>query len=433
MNISKCLLIATTLLPIFLSPASAQISDPVRTVQIRTVDFVRQSIEVHNFGIDDQPLDGWRFCTHDEDQVRRYSSPPAFNGFTLMAGESMFLMYNNDASAPNEFNINSIGNFALPLDTEGAYGIQFYFQTPFGIGSNIADHMQFSLNGLDDGQADERSDEAVLGGLWNDENDWIAVTPETSSISINEAVVMNELHSSTDYLVENPDVVTAEIINDELVIMGTQGPDDILITQIGGQLEVDSNQSGLQFFDLQEVDRVVVNGFNGADEIIANVGIPTLLFGGFGADIIVGGSDTNEIFGGPGADDIIGGPLADQINSGRGQDFVSALGGDDVIIGGDADDELLGGPGNDDILGGLGADTLVGGNGSDTLVGNAGADTLLGGAGDDDLTGLGGADDLNGGGGNDLLRGGAGFDTLNGSAGTDEALDVGEVEISIEI
>lgn len=433
MNILKYLCIATVLFPFSLSIASAQISDPVRTVQIRTVDFERQSIEVHNFGVDDQPLDGWRFCSHDEDQVRRYSDVPAFNGFTLLAGESLFLMYNNDASASNEFNINTLGNFALPLDTNGAYAIQFYFQTPFGVGSNIADHLQFSLDGADDGQADERSDEAIFGGVWLDENDWIPVTLETTSISIDEAVVQNDLHSSADYMVENPELVTVEVINNELIVLGTQGPDDINITQFGDQLEVDVDQGVVQSFDVQTITRVVVNGFGGADDIVANVDVPTSLFGGFGADLIIGGTETNELFGGPGADDITGGPLADQINSGRGQDFVNALGGDDFIIGGDANDELRGGPGDDRILGGLGADTLVGGNGNDVLVGNTGADTLLGGAGDDDLSGLGGADALNGGGGNDLLRGGAGFDTLNGSAGTDEALDVGEVEISIEI
>jgi len=278
----KTLAFSFALLSIAVATTSAQISTPERTVQIRTVDLERQSVEIHNFGTVDRPLDGWRFCTHDEDQVRRYSDVPAFNGVVLPAGQSFFLMYSNDASAANEFNINTLGNFALPLDASGAYAIQFYFQTPFGVGSNIADHMQFSLDGDDDGQADERSDEAVIGGVWTDENAWIPVTLDTTSIAIDDAVALNDLHSPADYLVENPELVSVQVISNELVIIGTQGPDDIFVTQLGSQLEVDVDQGHVQTFDSQTITRIVVNGFNGADMIVVNASVPTLLSGGFG-------------------------------------------------------------------------------------------------------------------------------------------------------
>ncbi len=425
--------LATGLWLAALATADAQISIPERNVQIRTINFQQQWVEVHNFGTQDQALDGWRFCTHDENQVRQYSSVPAFNGVVLSAGESLFLMYNNDAVAANEFNISALGNFAVPLDTSGAYAIQFYFQTPFGVGDNIADHLQFSTSGSDDDQADERNDEAVLGGVWADENDWVAVSSATSLIQIDENVATNDLHSSGDYGVLNADVVTYELVAGVLLINGTQGPDTIVVADDGSDLVLDAGDY-VRMFDPSLITRVVINGFGGADEIIVtDVNVPVLINGGFGADLIVGSqTSTNDLFGGPGPDTIVGGALDDLINSGRGQDTANGGDGDDRMIGGDAADELFGGAGDDELLGGLGADQLVGGPGADVLVGNTGADTLFGGGGDDELTGLGGPDELFGGPGNDMLRGGEGFDTLNGGSGTDTALDVGEVEINVQ-
>ena len=233
------------------------------------------------------------------------------------------------------------------------------------------------------------------------------------------------------------DAADIEFVNGELLIDGTQGPDDLVVTEIGGMLTIDLDTPAgscvlINALDSQQVNRIVINGFGGADLIRVDAAIPTLINGGFGADDIFGGTEMNELFGGPGADMICGGPMDDVINAGRGQDTVFALGGDDFVIGGDANDELVGGPGDDELLGGLGADTLSGNGGEDILIGNVGADTLNGGSGDDELSGLGGPDVLLGGGGNDELRGGEGFDTLNGGPGVDTALDNGEVEIGIE-
>jgi len=204
MNFTNTIAVALITALATCSNASAQIANPARQIQIRTIDFDNQTIEIRNFGTTDQVLDGWRFCTHDESEVRRYSSSTGLNGVPLAAGESMFLMYNNNASAMNEFNISSLGNFATPLDITGAYGIQFYFQTPFGVGTNIADHLQFSLNGTDNTTADERSDEAVSGNLWTDENLWISVSETTTSISLLADAETSETHSPSDYVVVEP-------------------------------------------------------------------------------------------------------------------------------------------------------------------------------------------------------------------------------------
>jgi hypothetical protein len=208
MNPTKTIVVVLTTILSTCSNSSAQITNPVRNIQIRTVDLVNQTVEVHNFGDTDQSLAGWRFCTHDEDSAFRYSSAGGFSGITLAAGESIFLMYNNDASASNEFNISSMGNFATPLDAEGAYAIQFYFQTPFGIGANIADFLQFSEGGLDNNSADARSSIAQ-DVVWSDQNAWVSVGDSTTSISLNAGAENSEINSPADYTVQEdvPDLI----------------------------------------------------------------------------------------------------------------------------------------------------------------------------------------------------------------------------------
>ena len=38
-----------------------------RDVQFKSIDFTTQIIELHNFGSTDQAMDGWRFCSHSDD------------------------------------------------------------------------------------------------------------------------------------------------------------------------------------------------------------------------------------------------------------------------------------------------------------------------------------------------------------------------------
>ena len=196
--------IALTAFLLFAQTAAAQISVPERFVQIRSVDLTTSVLELFNSGTASQSLDGWRFCTHDEDQVRRYSNTPGLNGFTLASGESLFVHFNNDADPADAqaVNVSTIGgNFAQPLDAEGAYGAQIYFQTPFGLGANIADHIQFSVDGLDDNTADDRSDEAE-GEVWVDQSEWVSISPDTEMIVLD--VLDSEINSAADFTVINP-------------------------------------------------------------------------------------------------------------------------------------------------------------------------------------------------------------------------------------
>ena len=232
------------------TPAAAQVLSPERGIQIRTIDLVNQTLEVHNFGTTDQPLDGWRFCTHDEAAERRYTSGTAFNGAVIAAGESLFVMYNNDASAANELNISALGNFAQPLDAEGAYAIQFYFQTPFGTGANIADHVQFSLGGEDNSSADARSSIAE-GNVWSDQNAWISVSESTTSISLTAGAETSEINSPADFTVTGAVVVLGDVNLDGAVNFLDIAPFVTILTTSDFQAEADIDMSGeVDFLDI---------------------------------------------------------------------------------------------------------------------------------------------------------------------------------------
>lgn len=181
-----------------------QILTPERFVQFSSIDFGTGVATLTNFGPNDVPLDGWRFCSHDENQLRQYSPTTGLNGVVLGSGESIAFHFNNDASGAGAMNVSAVGGaFAQPLDqlpvSSGAYGLQIYFAGPFGNGNNIADHLQWSYNGVDNTNADDRSDEAQAGGVWADQSEWISVDETTRAILLDPAAVNNENNSPADY------------------------------------------------------------------------------------------------------------------------------------------------------------------------------------------------------------------------------------------
>ena len=99
-------------------PEAVAAAPSVRDVQIKTVDFVTGIMELHNFGPGGQGLDGWQFCTHDENQIKQYSGLTGLNGVSIEAGTSLFIHFNNDAPVvANHINRSSIGgSWAEPLD-----------------------------------------------------------------------------------------------------------------------------------------------------------------------------------------------------------------------------------------------------------------------------------------------------------------------------
>ena len=141
----------------------AQASD--RDVQIRSLHFDSGLIELHNFGVTDEPLDGWIFCSHDENEVFLYTNGLNLNGVIIEAGTSLFVHFNNDAplADPDRINRSDLGPFATPFDSFGAYSLSLYINSNFASGAAMADHLQWSFDGLDNATADERSDEAFVG------------------------------------------------------------------------------------------------------------------------------------------------------------------------------------------------------------------------------------------------------------------------------
>ena len=180
-----------------------------RDVQFKSVDFEDRIVEVHNFGDTAESLDGWRTCSHDENMVRQYSSFSGFNGLSIPSGESLFIHFDNDSSdfadGEQRIDIAGRGSFAGPLDG-GPFAIQFYFPpVQFFNGDQIADHVQWSVGGVDDFSADERSDEAQSGGVWTDQSAWVSTTDETERIELTDETGA-ELHGPMDYEAVEPSV-----------------------------------------------------------------------------------------------------------------------------------------------------------------------------------------------------------------------------------
>ncbi len=179
-----------------------------RDVQIRSVDFTTNVVELHNFGAGTEPLDGWRFCTQDEDQILVYSLATGLNGRSLAPGGSLFIHMNNDAPlSPDAINASTVGAFAGPVDAgPGAYAMSLFFPpVVFSNPGAMADHIMWSVGGLDNTVADERADEARNGGLWVNDARWIATTNFSLRIDLLDTTG-GVLHEPNDYFVTEPTV-----------------------------------------------------------------------------------------------------------------------------------------------------------------------------------------------------------------------------------
>lgn len=185
-----------------LAQALAAVNGPTsapRDIQIRSVDFTTAIIELKNYGPGTIDLSGWQFCSHDVDQIRRYSSAGGLNGISIDSGQSFFIHFNNDAPGGNSINRSTVGSFALPL-TRNLYAIGLYFSpVSFINGNTIADHLQWSRGGTDNNTDDERSDEAQSGGVWTNQSTWIVTSEKTEQIILTDTA-NGILHGPDDYL-----------------------------------------------------------------------------------------------------------------------------------------------------------------------------------------------------------------------------------------
>ncbi len=194
-----------------LATGAAQAAE--RDVQIASANFTTGVLELHNCGAEDIDLSEWRFCSHDDNQLRQYTASSGFAGVTIEAGTSVFIHFNNDAPAgPDNMNVSTLGGLiASPLDADGAYAIALFFPdadgsisfADFARTDIMGDHVQWSTGGASDAIADERSQQAVNAGLWTNASDWISTTLDTESIVLTDTTCA-ELHSSSNYQVNEP-------------------------------------------------------------------------------------------------------------------------------------------------------------------------------------------------------------------------------------
>ncbi|MEO1129083.1 MAG: dockerin type I domain-containing protein [Planctomycetota bacterium] len=180
-----------------------------RLVQIRSIDFTNGIIELFNFGTLDEDLTGWRFCSHDFDQQRRYTGATGLDGITIEAGTSLLIHFNNDAPvSPDAVNRSDLGgSFAVPLDTD-AYGLQLFFpaangSVSFGNSDLIADHLQWNIDGQGAGTTESRTAQAVGEGLWTATGDFIATEAASTTITLQDATG-GQAHGPASYLVTTP-------------------------------------------------------------------------------------------------------------------------------------------------------------------------------------------------------------------------------------
>lgn len=181
--------------------ASAQAE---RSVQIRSIDFDTQIVELFNYGFADVALDGWRFCSFDENDAFVYSSPGGLNGVTIESGTPIFVHFNDDAPGgdPDRINRSVVGPFATPLD-ESAWGLSIYDPpasgiVSFGDSTQIADYLQWNVGGSPNSSASTRAGQAVGEGLWTGINDFVPTSAETTRIDLT-VVFDNRLHGPLDY------------------------------------------------------------------------------------------------------------------------------------------------------------------------------------------------------------------------------------------
>ena len=183
------------------------------------------------------------------------------NGKSIAPHEALFIHFNNDAPPgdPKRINRSSLGgSFATPLDVNGSYGLSLYFPpVDFANGATMADHIQWSYLGLDDPFADERSDEAEAGGLWIDQNQWIATNTDSHRIILVDGTGA-PLHSPSDYLVvgpaQPPPLIESSSFTPSTMQPGPSGTFSITWTSTPGSRFVIESSTDLRFWVIIEPD-----------------------------------------------------------------------------------------------------------------------------------------------------------------------------------
>ena len=121
--------VQTTAVISFISGMSMSASAAPRDIQFINIHPESEVLQLFNSSDEPISIEGWRFCSHNTSEVRRYTSPSTFDGVVIPAQTSFTIHLDDDAgfNEPLEFNASSLGLFAgFELD---AYSISLYFPT----------------------------------------------------------------------------------------------------------------------------------------------------------------------------------------------------------------------------------------------------------------------------------------------------------------
>lgn len=259
-------------------------------------------------------------------------------------------------------------------------------------------------------------------GSVNESTDTVSGTHSYSTGGIyTVTVTVDDGLGGTDAESTNVFITGVGVHGNELVVIGTNGDDQITIAQqSGNQLVVygdylpDSGHH--RTVDATSVDLIRVQLLDGDDNlsIANNVTIPTFIDAGSGDDNVWGGGGSNLVLGGAGNDSIFGSLGRDILIGGVGSDILNGGGGEDLLIAGttafdsnasalllirdewtstrDLDDRISNiQAGSGPILGGTGvkldSTTVFDDGDADTLIGASGIDWLFLNLDDDDAVG----------------------------------------------
>jgi Ca2+-binding RTX toxin-like protein len=164
-----------------------------------------------------------------------------------------------------------------------------------------------------------------------------------------------------------PARASAAVVNDVLVISGTNAADRITVDFTAlDSVVVDLGHDHVQRLDPRTFRSVSAYLRAGDDDFRTLSGgaladVPLTVWSGAGDDTAVGGAANDVLNGDSGKDFLLGGAGTDLVHGGRGADFVNGGVGTDTEVLGSGDDTAAWNPGegNDAIIGGLGRDTLA--------------------------------------------------------------------------
>lgn len=162
------------------------------TVVFSELNFADGSITLHNNGTALEALDGWRFCSHDLDQQRVYSSTSALNGITIGAGDSLTLSF-------------ASFNFISTIDTANSASIGLYTSSNFGSSTALETFIQYTpVGNTTFGTSQARTVTAVDAGVWDANNSFVEVNASDTRITLNNLGVSTGASSFSASAVPEP-------------------------------------------------------------------------------------------------------------------------------------------------------------------------------------------------------------------------------------